>query len=78
MKSQITSIPSAYEIEKMLSTKLRPVLPRKEFIEKLQTRLVDKPSVFLEKSLFPGAWLLVFSGFVIGIVIYFFSKGIRS
>jgi hypothetical protein len=58
------------EIEQNLQRVLRPVQPRTDFVERLETRLVTYPQISIEKRSSPAMIILLFLG--VGLMIPLF------
>jgi len=70
----MSSVNETYDIEQKLGSLLGPVSPQEGFVGELQDRLRKKAAIAIEKPDYLVLILLVMSGLVFGIILFWLFK----
>jgi len=70
----MSSVNETYDIEQKLGSLLGPVSPQEGFVGELQDRLRKKAKIAIEKPDYLVLILLVMSGLVFGIILFWLFK----
>lgn len=66
------------ELEKTLESRLGPVAPSREFVDKLYEKLRNEPGIIIEHKPAPGLLIALAAGLIFGALFFYFFKKKKS
>lgn len=68
------SLTAIKELEKTLETRLGPVHPSQDFVNKLYDKLKNDPGISIEQKPSPVFLIVIGAGLVAGLLVFFFLR----